>query len=334
MIFSDQGGYKNTLHINGTNALDFLQALSDKNLISKIREQSKEDKEYFKERVGGAWLEDYLGVYALKIDLGIEVPIMNRDIAFGMLYRRNYPIKCRDGKDLSTKHGNKMTEKIKNITPITKKPTPTTALTTYKAPTSFAPLVAALTYLCENLMSMQVIQCWSQVPTPEPPKQKPKSKNYVDSCKATFLDQVKNNPDMPIANATRIRRNNGRILDKLDKISNDIELGNRDWSTIIEFLNKTKKMADNYTNELVAAYDIMNSTLYEAAFKLKDATKKAAKTNDEEDLAAVEIAFDEFFKTVLAAVNFDNEYHWAANTLLTVYFKVDIVIDLAISKHD
>lgn len=180
----------------------------------------------------------------------------------------------------------------------------------------------------------QVIQCWSQVPTPEPPKQKPKSKNYVDSCKATFLDQVKNNPDMPIANATRIRRNNGRILDKLDKISNEIELGNRVWSTIIEFLNKTKKMADNYTNELIAAYDIMNSTLYEAAFKLKDATKKAAKTSDEEDLAAVEIAFDEFFKTVLAAVNFDNEYHWAANTLLTVYFKVDIVIDLAISKHD
>nr|CAD2176766.1 unnamed protein product [Meloidogyne enterolobii] len=184
------------------------------------------------------------------------------------------------------------------------------------------------------LCDKQVIQCWSQVPTPEPPKHKLKSKNYVDSCKAKFLDQVKNNPDMPIVNATRIRRNNGIILDKLDKISNEIELGNRDWATIIEFLNKTKKMADNYTNELVTAYDIMNSTLYEAAFKLKDATKKAAKTNDEDDLLAVEIAFDEFFKTVLAAVNFDNEYHRAANNLLTVYFKVDIVIDLAISKHD
>jgi len=34
-----------------------------------------------------------------------------------------------------------MTEKINNITPISKKPTPTTAITTYKPPTSFAPLV-------------------------------------------------------------------------------------------------------------------------------------------------------------------------------------------------
>uniref|UniRef100_A0A915N223 Uncharacterized protein n=1 Tax=Meloidogyne javanica TaxID=6303 RepID=A0A915N223_MELJA len=89
---------RNTLHINGTNALDFLQALSGKNLISKIREQSKVDKDYFEERVNGAWLEDYLGVLALNIDLGIEVPEMNRDIAFGMLYRRDYPVKCRDGK--------------------------------------------------------------------------------------------------------------------------------------------------------------------------------------------------------------------------------------------
>jgi len=39
-----------------------------------------------------------LGVLALNIDLGIEVPEMNRDIAFGMLYRRDYPVKCRDGK--------------------------------------------------------------------------------------------------------------------------------------------------------------------------------------------------------------------------------------------
>jgi len=146
------------------------------------------------------------------------------------------------------------------------------------------------------------------------------------------LDQVKNNPDMPIANATRIRRNNGRILDKLDKISNEIELGNRDWSTIIEFLNKTKKMADNYTNELIAAYDIMNSTLYEAAFKLKEAIEKAEKSNDEEDLMAAEIALDEFTKTVQAAVVFDNEYHWADNSILTVYFKIEMVSELAMSK--
>jgi len=39
-----------------------------------------------------------LGVYALKIDLGIEAPEMNRDIAFGMLYRRDYPVKCRKEK--------------------------------------------------------------------------------------------------------------------------------------------------------------------------------------------------------------------------------------------
>nr|CAD2133957.1 unnamed protein product [Meloidogyne enterolobii] len=91
-------GKRNTLHINGSTALDFLQALSDKNLISKIREQSNVDKEYFEERVDGAWLEDYLGVYALKIDLGIEVPEMNRDIAFGMLYRRDYPVKCQKEK--------------------------------------------------------------------------------------------------------------------------------------------------------------------------------------------------------------------------------------------
>nr|CAD2166882.1 unnamed protein product [Meloidogyne enterolobii] len=90
-------GKRNTLHINGTTALDFLQALSDKNLISKIREQSNVDKEYFEEKVGGAWLEDYLGVLALNIDLGIGF-VLNRDIAFGMLYRRDYPIKCRKEK--------------------------------------------------------------------------------------------------------------------------------------------------------------------------------------------------------------------------------------------
>jgi len=45
-----------------------------------------------------------------------------------------------------------MTEKIKNITPITKKPTPTTALTTYKAPTSFAPLVGFRIKLVGNLI--------------------------------------------------------------------------------------------------------------------------------------------------------------------------------------
>jgi len=43
-------------------------------------------------------LEDYLGGLAIKIDLGIEVSEMNRDIAFGMLYRRDYPVKCRKEK--------------------------------------------------------------------------------------------------------------------------------------------------------------------------------------------------------------------------------------------
>ncbi|CAK5091648.1 unnamed protein product [Meloidogyne enterolobii] len=58
---------------------------------------SNVDKEYSEEKVGGAWLEDYLGVSALNIDLGIGFGL-NRDIAFGMLYRRDYPIKCRKEK--------------------------------------------------------------------------------------------------------------------------------------------------------------------------------------------------------------------------------------------
>uniref|UniRef100_A0A914KX89 Uncharacterized protein n=1 Tax=Meloidogyne incognita TaxID=6306 RepID=A0A914KX89_MELIC len=147
---------RNTLHINGSTALDFLQALSDKNLISKIREQSKLDKEYFEESVGGALLEDYLGGLAIKIDLGIEVSEMNRDIAFGMLYRRDYPVKCRKEKKkvtttaiiikpstvMNIKPKVVITTKMNNITPISKKTKATAAITTHKprSSTTFAPI--------------------------------------------------------------------------------------------------------------------------------------------------------------------------------------------------
>uniref|UniRef100_A0A915M7G9 Uncharacterized protein n=1 Tax=Meloidogyne javanica TaxID=6303 RepID=A0A915M7G9_MELJA len=283
---------RNTLHINGTNALDFLQALSDKNLISKIREQSNVDKEYFEESVNGAWLEDYLGVLALNIDLGIEVPLLNRDIAFGMLYRRDYPVKCRKEKD--------QCKLFNNAT------------------------------LIERYACKQVIECWSRIPAPE---HNPKSKDEIVGCNAKFIDEVKDNPNIPIANVTKIRRNNDKSWEKLDKIEKEIDTIKNDRPTQ-KFLVKTQQAAIKYSDEIDLAYDKMNSTLYEAIFKLNDAIKKAEKTNDEEDLMAVEIALDEFSKTLQAAVTFDNEYHWAYNSILAVHLKMDMIVDLATGKDE
>uniref|UniRef100_A0A915LHE5 Uncharacterized protein n=1 Tax=Meloidogyne javanica TaxID=6303 RepID=A0A915LHE5_MELJA len=302
---------------------------------AKIREQSKLDKEYFGESVGGALLEDYLGGLAIKIDLGIEVSEMNRDIAFGMLYRRDYPVKCRKEKKkvtttaiiikpstvMNIKPKVVITTKMNNITPISKKTKATAAITTHKprSSTTFAPIVVALTYLYENLMRIQVIECWSRIPAPEP-----KSKDGLVSCKAKFIDEVKDNPKFPISNATKIRRNNDKSWEKLDKIEKEIDMRKNDDATI-RFVGETQQTAIKYFDDIDLAYDKMNSTLYEAAFKLKNALTKAEKSNDEEDIVALEIALDEFSKTLLAAVTFDNEYNWAYNSILTVHFKIDMI---------
>jgi len=174
----------------------------------------------------------------------------------------------------------------------------------------------------------QVIECWSRIPAPE---QNPKSKDEIVGCNAKFIDEVKDNPSIPIANVTKIRRNNDKSWEKLDKIEKEMDKLKNDRATI-RFVNKTLQMAIKYSEELDLAYDVVNSTLYEAAFKLKEAIEKAEKSNDEEDLMAAEIALDEFTKTLQAAVVFDNEYHWADNSILTVYFKIEMVSELAMSK--
>ncbi|CAK5091639.1 unnamed protein product [Meloidogyne enterolobii] len=100
----------------------------------------------------------------------------------------------------------------------------------------------------------------------------------------------------------------------------------------MEFVGETQQTAIKYFDDIDLAYDKMNSTLYKAAFKLKNAINKAEKSNDEEDLVEVEMALDEFLKTLQAAVTFDNEYNWAYNSILTVHFKIDMIVDLARSK--
>uniref|UniRef100_A0A914KZ25 Uncharacterized protein n=1 Tax=Meloidogyne incognita TaxID=6306 RepID=A0A914KZ25_MELIC len=177
-------------------------------------------------------------------------------------------------------------------------------------------------------LNAQVIECWSRIPAPE---QNPKSKDEIVGCNAKFIDEVKDNPSIPIANVTKIRRNNDKSWEKLDKIEKEMDKLKNDRATI-RFVNKTLQMAIKYSEELDLAYDVVNSTLYEAAFKLKEAIEKAEKSNDEEDLMAAEIALDEFTKTLQAAVVFDNEYHWADNSILTVYFKIEMVSELAMSK--
>uniref|UniRef100_A0A914KZZ0 Uncharacterized protein n=1 Tax=Meloidogyne incognita TaxID=6306 RepID=A0A914KZZ0_MELIC len=172
----------------------------------------------------------------------------------------------------------------------------------------------------------QVIECWSRIPAPEP-----KSKDGLVSCKAKFIDEVKDNPKFPISNATKIRRNNDKSWEKLDKIEKEIDMRKNDDATI-RFVGETQQTAIKYFDDIDLAYDKMNSTLYEAAFKLKNALTKAEKSNDEEDIVALEIALDEFSKTLQAAVTFDNEYNWAYNSILTVHFKIDMIVDLARSK--
>ncbi|CAK5091647.1 unnamed protein product [Meloidogyne enterolobii] len=171
----------------------------------------------------------------------------------------------------------------------------------------------------------QVIECWSRIPAPK------HNKNESVSCEAKFIDEVKDNPNIPIANVTNIRRNNDKSWEKLDKIEKEIETLKHD-RPMQKFLVKTQQAAIKYSDEIDLAYDKMNSTLYEAIFKLNEAINKAEKSNDEEDLVEVEIALDEFSKTLQAAVTFDNEYQWAYTSILTVHLKIDMIVDLATGK--
>ncbi|CAK5073490.1 unnamed protein product [Meloidogyne enterolobii] len=173
----------------------------------------------------------------------------------------------------------------------------------------------------------QVIECWSRIPTPK------HNKNESVSCNAKFIDEVKDNPNIPIANVTNIRRNNDKSWEKLDKIEKEIDTLKHD-RPMQKFLVKTQQTAIKYSDEIDLAYDKMNSTLYEAIFKLNYAINKAEKSNDEEDLVEVEIALEEFSKTLQAAVTFDNEYQWAYTSILTVHLKIDMIVDLATGKDE
>ncbi|CAK5123868.1 unnamed protein product [Meloidogyne enterolobii] len=176
-----------------------------------------------------------------------------------------------------------------------------------------------------KLFHRQVIECWSRIPAPK------HNKDELVSCKAKFIDEVKDNPKFPIVNVTKIRRNNDKSWEKLDKIEKEIDTRKNDWATI-EFVGETQQAAIKYFDDIDLAYDKMNSTLYEAAFKLNYAINKAEKSNDEEDLVEVENALEEFLKTLQAAVTFDNEYQWAYTSILTVHLKIDMIVDLAKSK--
>ncbi|CAK5020951.1 unnamed protein product [Meloidogyne enterolobii] len=174
----------------------------------------------------------------------------------------------------------------------------------------------------------QVIQCWSQIPTPK----KNSFEHEIVGCKSKFIDEVKDNPNMPIAKTTAIRRTLENISDKFDKIAKELIPGSLDWPTIV-YVGKVYDQTETFSNDLDSLFDIVNSTLYEAKLKLKNEIAKAEKTNDEEDWIAVEMAAYEFIKTSTAAVFFDEEYQLAKNSYLTYLFKGRMVLKINGEGH-
>ncbi|KAF7623508.1 hypothetical protein Mgra_00010190, partial [Meloidogyne graminicola] len=116
-------GHRETLYFNNIFVQDFLNAISSKEgtktIWDKIKEQSEIDKELIKEINNKGplpLLKQYVGIYALKIDLGIGIKTKAmRDIYFAFLKRQDIP------KQTTTTKQTISTTFIKKVT----KPRPT-----------------------------------------------------------------------------------------------------------------------------------------------------------------------------------------------------------------
>ncbi|KAF7636918.1 hypothetical protein Mgra_00003657 [Meloidogyne graminicola] len=99
-------GHRETLYFNNIFVQDFLNAISSKDgtktIWDKIKEQSEIDKELIKEINNKGplpLLKQYVGIYALKIDLGIGIKTKAmRDIYFAFLKRQDISRECKSVK--------------------------------------------------------------------------------------------------------------------------------------------------------------------------------------------------------------------------------------------